>query len=241
MYGGFVVVGGFVFCWVFGEFCLCQLFGVFCWLDCLQFGLIVMNFQVWEGVLLNCYYDLYFVCDVVKLLFGEYFVSGEDLVIVIVFGFCVLVCLCDLFNGIVGMNYFMFFECGFGGDLVLLLVCYGSYVMELLINCMLVFGVSCECLQVKVFGGGLVLCQISVVIGQCNVEFIFDYLVIECILLFVSDVLEVFLCKIYFFLCNGWVLVKFLVELKNDIVLQCECDYCCCIDCNVDGGFIDLF
>ncbi|VFT18826.1 chemoreceptor glutamine deamidase CheD [Pseudomonas aeruginosa] len=54
-----------------------------------------MNLQAREGAPLNRYYDPYFACDAVKLLPGEYFASGEDLVIVTVLGSCVSVCLRD--------------------------------------------------------------------------------------------------------------------------------------------------
>ncbi|MGK7577976.1 hypothetical protein ACSRCD_23015, partial [Salmonella enterica] len=80
----------------------------------------------------------------------------------------------------------------------------------------------------------------SAAIGQRNVEFTLDYLATERIPLLASDVLEAFPRKIYFFPRNGRVLVKSLVELKNDTVLQRERDYRRRIDRNADGGPIDL-
>lgn len=209
--------------------------------DRLQPGLIAMNLQAREGAPLNRYYDPYFACDAVKLLPGEYFASGEDLVIVTVLGSCVSVCLRDPLNGIAGMNHFMLPERGLGGDPASPSARYGSHAMELLINRMLALGASRERLQAKVFGGGSVLRQISAAIGQRNVEFTLDYLATERIPLLASDVLEAFPRKIYFFPRNGRVLVKSLVELKNDTVLQRERDYRRRIDRNADGGPIDLF
>lgn len=200
-----------------------------------------MNLQAREGAPLNLYYDPYFACDAVKLLPGEYFASGEDLVIVTVLGSCVSVCLRDPLNGIAGMNHFMLPERGLGGDPASPSARYGSHAMELLINRMLALGASRERLQAKVFGGGSVLRQISAAIGQRNVEFTLDYLATERIPLLASDVLEAFPRKIYFFPRNGRVLVKSLVELKNDTVLQRERDYRRRIDRNADGGPIDLF
>lgn len=130
-----------------------------------------MNLQAREGAPLNRYYDPYFACDAVKLLPGEYFASGEDLVIVTVLGSCVSVCLRDPLNGIAGMNHFMLPERGLGGDPASPSARYGSHAMELLINRMLALGASRERLQAKVFGGGSVLRQISAAIGQRNVEF----------------------------------------------------------------------
>ncbi|MGV8776346.1 chemoreceptor glutamine deamidase CheD, partial [Pseudomonas aeruginosa] len=101
----------------------------------------------------------------VKLLPGEYFASGEDLVIVTVLGSCVSVCLRDPLNGIAGMNHFMLPERGLGGDPASPSARYGSHAMELLINRMLALGASRERLQAKVFGGGSVLRQISAAIG----------------------------------------------------------------------------
>lgn len=80
------------------------------------------------------------------------------MMIVIVLGFCVFVCLCDLVINIGGMNYFLLFseDMVFVGNLNVL-VCYGFFVMELLINEFLKLGVLKSCLEVKVFGGGNVL------------------------------------------------------------------------------------
>ncbi|MDU3295496.1 MAG: chemoreceptor glutamine deamidase CheD, partial [Pseudomonas aeruginosa] len=99
-----------------------------------------MNLQAREGAPLNRYYDPYFACDAVKLLPGEYFASGEDLVIVTVLGSCVSVCLRDPLNGIAGMNHFMLPERGLGGDPASPSARYGSHAMELLINRMLALG-----------------------------------------------------------------------------------------------------
>ncbi|MGP6225502.1 chemoreceptor glutamine deamidase CheD [Pseudomonas aeruginosa] len=200
-----------------------------------------MNLQAREGAPLNRYYDPYFACDAVKLLPGEYFASGEDLVIVTVLGSCVSVCLRDPLNGIAGMNHFMLPERGFGGDPASPSARYGGHAMELLINRMLALGARRERLQAKVFGGGSVLRQISGAIGQRNVEFTLGYLATERIPLLASDVLDAFPRKIYFFPRSGRVLVKPLAELKNDTVLRRERDYRRRIDRNADGGPIDLF
>lgn len=68
-----------------------------------------------------------------KIMLGEYFVFDSGMLFVIVFGLCVVVCICDIDVGIGGMNYFMLFDEG-GWDILSFLVCYGIYVMEVLIN-----------------------------------------------------------------------------------------------------------
>lgn len=56
-------------------------------------------------------------------------------------------------------------------------------------------------MEVKVFGGGVVFVSfISSNVGVWNVEFVFDYLKIEKIFVVVKDLLDLYLCKVYYFL-----------------------------------------
>ncbi len=90
---------------------------------------------------------------------GEYYVSGEEVIISTVLGSCVAVVLYDPGIPMGGMNHFMLpgdirsqssiFETTPGK--------YGMYAMELLINAMLKGGAARSRLQAKVFGGGSVL------------------------------------------------------------------------------------
>lgn len=159
---------------------------------CVGCGWCVWLWRVWMSVLLiviNCYFDNYFECFGVKLLLNEFYMMFEDMVLMIVFGLCVVVCLYDLYVGIGGMNYFMLLDDGVDlGVVVLELMCYGVYVMEVLINELIKVGGCCECFEVKVFGGVVVLVGMMMInIGDCNVDFVCCYFVFECICIIVED------------------------------------------------------
>ena len=55
----------------------------------------------------NVYYDRTFDCDAAKILPGEYYCTGRDMLIVTVLGSCVSACIRDCVSGIGGMNHFM--------------------------------------------------------------------------------------------------------------------------------------
>lgn len=60
-----------------------------------------------EVVSPNKYFDRNLNVDAVKILPGEYFVTGRDMVLVTVLGSCVAACIRDKLTGIGGMNHFM--------------------------------------------------------------------------------------------------------------------------------------
>ena len=119
------------------------------------------------------YADHHFQYDAVKVLPGEYFVSGDELVIMTVLGSCIAACIWDGKARIGGMNHFMLPD-GDGADGS---GRYGSYAMELLINEMLKLGARRETMQAKVFGGGQVMAGFTTMnVGERNTKFVLDYL-----------------------------------------------------------------
>src|SRR6201988_2316999 len=83
----------------------------------------------------NVYYDRTFDCDAAKILPGEYYYTGKDMLIVTVLGSCVSACIRDRMTGMGGMNHFMLPDSG--GDVnspVSASMRYGTYAMEVLIN-----------------------------------------------------------------------------------------------------------
>lgn len=186
-----------------------------------------------------CYFDSCFQVMVVKLLLIQYLVVDDIIVLIIMFGLCVVVCLCDLVFKIGGMNYFLLFE-GNVGDGVF--VCYGSYVMELLINDLFKCGVYCKCLEVKVFGGVNVFKGfISNLVGICNVEFVCQYLQVEYILIIVEDLCGIYLCKVWFFVDSGCVVVQCLLYVYEVEVVVIEFVVCVCLLCVFVIGGVELF
>ena len=177
----------------------------------------------------NVYYDRTFDCDAAKILPGEYYHTGKDMLIVTVLGSCVSACIRDRVTGLGGMNHFMLPDEGklvgthgnisAGGR-------YGVHAMELLINQILKLGGRRDRLEAKVFGGGNVLQGFMLSnVGQQNAEFIVEYLNIERIPIAARDLLDVWPRKIYFFPRSGKVMVKRLRKINNDTIVLRERDY----------------
>ena len=60
-----------------------------------------------EHLASNFYHDRHFDSDAAKILPGEYYVTGKQMVLVTVLGSCVAACIRDTDSGIGGMNHFM--------------------------------------------------------------------------------------------------------------------------------------
>jgi chemotaxis protein CheD len=179
-----------------------------------------------EVVSPNHYFDRNFNTEAVKILPGEYYVTGRDMVLVTVLGSCVAACIRDRLTGIGGMNHFML--PGGDGDTapVSTSARYGTYAMELMINQLLKSGAKRSNLEAKVFGGGNVLRGFTVAnVGQRNAEFVIDYLQTERIALLAEDLLGLFPRKVYYFPSTGRTLVKQLRVAHNDTILQRELQY----------------
>lgn len=175
----------------------------------------------------NRYYDNTFDMEAIKLLPGEYYVTGRNMVLVTVLGSCVAACLRDRVSGISGMNHFMLPENkNEAATPVAAAARYGSYAMEMMINQMLKAGAQRANLEAKLFGGGKVLSGFSVTDpGERNVAFATDYLEKEGIAVVAKSLLDVYPRKIYFFPATGKVLLKKLQHANNDTIVEREADY----------------
>jgi chemotaxis protein CheD len=174
----------------------------------------------------NHYYDRTFDIEAVKLLPGEYYATGRNMLLVTVLGSCVAACLRDPVSGIGGMNHFMLPEGGDPHDLRSASARYGAYAMEVLINQLLKLGASRSRLEAKVFGGAAVLKGMeSVNVGDANSEFVLDFLANEKIPVLAEDLRGPYPRKVYFFPATGRVLVRKLKNLHNDTIIERERDY----------------
>lgn len=189
------------------------------------------------------YFDRTFNVDAVKILPGEYYVTGRDMVLVTVLGSCVAACIRDKVSGIGGMNHFMLPDSkndfgnpgGLAGR-------YGTYAMELMINQMLKSGARRANLEAKVFGGGNVLRGFTVAnVGERNAQFVLDYLKTEKIALAAQDLLDIYPRKVYYFPVTGRVLVKQLRSVHNDTIIKREQQYVARICASDVQGDIELF
>jgi chemotaxis protein CheD len=189
----------------------------------------------------NRYFDRQFEAEAVKVLPGEYYVTGADIVLVTVLGSCVSACIRDREKGIGGMNHFMLAEAG-DKNIVSASARYGTYAMEVLINHLLKLGARKSALEAKVFGGGRVLSSLPTSqVGERNCEFVLDFLATEGIALAAQDLLDVHPRKVYYFPTTGRALVRKLVRMHNDTVMKREKEYADRLSEAPVTGDIELF
>jgi chemotaxis protein CheD len=164
------------------------------------------------------YFDHHFQYNAVKVLPGEYFVTGENMVICTVLGSCIAACLWDRTLNLGGMNHFMLPD----GDSSDSSGRYGSYAMELLINEMIKLGARRETMQAKIFGGGQVMANFTTMnVGERNTEFVTQYLQTERIPIVSEDVLDIYPRKVVYFPATGKAMVKRLAHAHpEELVAQ---------------------
>lgn len=199
-----------------------------------------------EHLATNVYYDRTFDRDAAKILPGEYYFTGKDMMIVTTLGSCVSACLRDSVSGMGGMNHFMLPESGLenadSDNPVSASMRYGTYAMEVLINELLKAGVRRENLEAKVFGGGNVLRGfVSMNVGERNACFVRNYLQAESIRIVAEDLNDIHPRKVYFFPRSGKVLVKKLRLLNNNTLVNREQDYASRLRTSELAGSVDLF
>jgi chemotaxis protein CheD len=201
-----------------------------------------MSHVLEEHFATNIYYDRTFDRDAAKILPGEYYFTGKDMLIVTVLGSCVAACIRDRVSGIGGMNHFMLPDSGDGDSPVSASMRYGTYAMEILINDLLKAGARRENLEAKVFGGGNVLRGfIAINVGERNAQFVRDYLKAENIRITAEDLNDIHPRKVYFFPRTGKVLVKKLKQLNNNTLVNREQDYAQRLRTSTVAGDVELF
>jgi chemotaxis protein CheD len=202
-----------------------------------------MTTALQEQFATNVYYDRTFDRDAAKILPGEYYFTGKDMLIVTVLGSCVAACIRDRITGVGGMNHFMLPDGGSDADSpVSASMRYGTYAMEILINDLLKAGARRENLEAKVFGGGNVLRGfIAINVGERNAQFVRDYLKAENIRITAEDLNDVHPRKVYFFPRTGKVLVKKLKQMNNNTLVNREQDYATRLQTNKVAGDVELF
>ena len=190
----------------------------------------------------NHYYDRHFQTEAAKILPGEYYVTGRDMMLVTVLGSCVAACVRDPVAGIGGMNHFMLPENGDIHNPLSTSARYGGYAMEMLLNQLIKLGASRARLEAKVFGGGAVIRGFTVHnVGQRNSEFVLEYLERERIRIVAEDLRDIYPRKVYYFPVSGRVLVKKLKQVHNDTILQREQEYGSRLQTADMAGDVELF
>jgi chemotaxis protein CheD len=178
---------------------------------------------------INRYWDNGRATYAAKILPGEYYVTCAGELIVTVLGSCVSACIRDTVFGIGGMNHFMlpthsgqsgaWDAAGLGES-----TRYGSYAMERLINDILKNGGRRGNLEVKVFGGGRILANMTDV-GRRNIEFVKHYIETEGLRIVARDLGDVYPRKVCYAPATGKVQVLKLRSLHNNTIVERETEY----------------
>ena len=191
----------------------------------------------------NLYFDRNFNIDAVKILPGEYYATGRDMVLVTVLGSCVAACIRDRVSGIGGINHFMLPDSGQDQSNPLSTSArYGTYAMEILLNQIAKLGAIRSNLEAKVFGGGNVLRGFTVTnVGERNSEFVLNFLRTEKIQVVAKDLLDIYPRKVYFFPQTGKIMVKKLRSVHNDTIVEREKEYSSRLKYSKMEGDVELF
>lgn len=191
----------------------------------------------------HLYFDREHSSEAAKILPGEYYATGRDMVLVTVLGSCVCACIRDRASGIGGMNHFMLPDSGQDKSNPLgESARYGVYAMEVLINQLLKMGAKRGNLEAKVFGGASVLRGFTINnVGERNSEFVLQFLKTEKIPVIAQDLLDVFPRKVYYFPTTGKVRVKNLKQVHNDTIISREAEYNTRLHYSKMEGDVELF
>lgn len=196
---------------------------------------------------INRYWDKDHQSFAAKILPGEYFVTAQDEIITTVLGSCVSACIRDKVFGIGGMNHFMLPNVN--NNMAQHIQSnsswsestrYGGYAMEMLINDILKHGGRRENLEVKIFGGGRIIRNMTDV-GRRNVEFVEEYIANEGLDLVSEDTGDIYPRKVVYHPRSGKAKVKRLKSLHNDTLIRREENYQHQIEEKPVTGDIELF
>ena len=187
-----------------------------------------------------------FGCVAARILPGEFYVTKQDEGIYTTLGSCISACICDRMQGIGGMNHFMLpttdakEENAWKAASLSSATRYGNFAMEHLINEILRNGGERKNLEVKIFGGGRIL-QNMTDVGRSNIAFVRDYLNTEGLKVISEDVGDIFPRMVVYFPATGKARVKRLRSLHNNIIVDQETRYIEQIKEKPVGGDIELF
>ena len=196
-----------------------------------------------EQLATNLYYDRSAKLDAAKILPGEYYVTGRNMVLATVLGSCVAACIRDCHSGVGGMNHFMLPDnIADAGSPLSSSARYGTYAMEILINQLARLGARRANLEAKVFGGGNVLRGFTAAnVGQRNADFVLEFLATEKIRVVAQDLVDIYPRKVHYFPMSGKVMVKKLRNIHNDTIFERESDYGSRLRKSKVEGAVELF
>lgn len=174
-----------------------------------------------QGTASFLYRDRHFQTEAIKVLPGEYFATGSDIMIVTLLGSCVAACIRDAEAGVGGMNHFLLphdkrQDAKAGAR-------YGLFAMEVLVNALLGMGARRSALEAKVFGGANVVRSMSnSTVGADNSAFVLDFLRRERIRIVAEDLGGSRPRRVHFFPRTGQAMVKLLGEVETRQINRAE-------------------
>lgn len=177
-----------------------------------------------ESVATRHYFDREFGLSAVKLLPGEYYVTSRNMVLTTVLGSCVSACVRDSSAGVGGMNHFMLPDDAdpTSRDTAAAMR-YGAYAMEMLLNELFKAGARRERLEAKVFGGGAVLANMTMLnIGDRNADFVLRYLEMAQVRISAQDLRGKQARRINYFPETGRVTMRKLQQQDDALLAQQE-------------------
>ncbi len=191
---------------------------------------------------INRYWDKYHGKYVAKILPGECYVTVNDELVATVLGSCVSACIRDKVFGIGGMNHFMLPSSGESrkGSWLSEANRYGNFAMEYLINEILKNGGERRNLEIKLFGGGKIVKNMSNV-GKRNIEFVIDYLKTESLHIETQNLGDIYPRKVIYFPMTGRAKMKKLQTMHNDTIIRREVDYSDSLIDKPVSGDVELF
>ena len=194
---------------------------------------------------INRYWDKHRECYAAKILPGEFYVTMHDEMVTTVLGSCISACIRDRVFGVGGMNHFMLPVDRDTTSSVAVhgatpAARYGGFAMEALINEILKAGGRRDNLDVKIFGGGQILNNMTA-IGRMNIDFVRHFIETENLTLLAEDVGDVYPRKVQYFPSSGRARVQRLRSLHNNTIVERETHYRDSLGTQPIEGEIDLF
>ena len=188
------------------------------------------------------YYDNVAEHMVVKLFTGDCYVTQNPRELLItILGSCVAVCMRDPVARVGGMNHILLPGTGSVDDIQGNPTRYGAFAMEQLINGLLKMGAVKQRLECKLFGGGNVL-RNSSLIGENNIHFVRHYLHNEGLLIHAEDTGGEYPRRIHYFPDTGRVRMRRLKREDDMLITQRESQFVTQIDQPVStSDNIELF
>jgi chemotaxis protein CheD len=189
------------------------------------------------------YYDQNMETTVVKLMTGDCYSTGEEReMLVTILGSCISVCAWDHVAKCGGMNHILLpgtgnvqkhHDKGYANR-------FGAFAMEELMNGLYKLGATRESIRVKLFGGGNVI-KNSSMIGDKNIKFVREFLNEEGYKVVAENVGGKHPRRIHFFPDTGKVMMRMLKRKDDYQIIEIENTYKKSLEDKEEKTEVDIF